>query len=473
MGTSVLTSTFRRTGETGALHCDGVPLARIADAVGTPAFVYSSAEIRARYHSLTGALAGIPHRIHYSVKANSCLAVLALLRELGAGVDIVSGGELHRALLAGFTGADVVFSGVGKTVAEIRQAVAAGVLFFNVESEGELRDIDAVAGAAGVTAPVALRVNPEVDVDTPHHYTRTGGRGHKFGIPHDEVVRAARLAVGLSNVRLVGLDMHVGSQLTRMEPYERGVSRLLALLELVRPLAGDTLRWLDLGGGLAVRYDDAEPAVDLAAFAAMAREAAATSGLELVIEPGRFLVANAGVLLTRVINRKRSGGKDYVITDAGMTELLRPSHYQAHHRIEPVELPPAADGPELAVPPTEPALVEGDGASGHGASVHGASGHGAAGEGHPDVVDVVDVVGPVCESGDFLALDTPLGPVAAGDLLVVLSAGAYGYVMSSNYNSRPRSPEVLVDGDRFGVATARETHDDLTRLERPIPAWEE
>lgn len=457
MGTSVLTSTFRRTGETGALHCEGVPLARIADAVGTPAFVYSSAEIRARYLRLTEALAGIPHRVHYSVKANSCLAVLALLRELGAGVDIVSGGELHRALLAGFTGADVVFSGVGKTVAEIRQAVDAGVLFFNVESEGELRAIDAVAGAAGVTAPVALRVNPEVDVDTPHHYTRTGGRGHKFGIPYDEVVEVARLAVGLPNVRLVGLDMHVGSQLTRMEPYERGVSRLLALLELVRPLAADTLRWLDLGGGLAVQYDDDDPAVDLEAFAAMAGKAATVSGLELVIEPGRFLVANAGVLLTRVIYRKRSGGKDYVITDAGMTELLRPSHYQAHHRVEPVELPVTAEdaeGAEIVERSAEPAAAEdvADGATGEG---------------------LVDVVGPVCESGDFLALDRPLGPVAAGSLLVVLSAGAYGYVMSSNYNSRPRSPEVLVDGDRFGVATARETHDDLTRLERPIPAWEE
>ncbi|MHB1224696.1 MAG: diaminopimelate decarboxylase [Gemmatimonadaceae bacterium] len=440
MGTSILTTGYHRDADTGALHCEGVPLARVAESVGTPAFVYSTAEIRAQYERLTGVLAGVRHRIHYSVKANSCLAVLSLLRELGAGVDIVSGGELHRALLAGFSGSDIVFSGVGKTATEIRQALRAGVEFFNVESEGELRVVDAVAAAEGVTAPVALRINPEVDVSTPHRYTRTGGRGDKFGIPHDEALDVVRLAVGMRNVRLVGLDMHVGSQLTRMAPYERGVSRLLALLDDVRPLAGDTLRWLDLGGGLAVQYQGDDPAVDLEAFGAMARNAADVSGLDLVIEPGRFLVANAGVLLTRVIYRKRSGGKDFVIADAGMTELIRPSHYQAHHLVESVEQ-----------------------------RVAGAANSDVDG----DAGGLVDVVGPICESGDFLALDRALAHVVPGDLLALFSAGAYGYVMASNYNSRPRPPEVLVDGRRFGVATARESHADLTRLERTTPAWEE
>ncbi len=434
MGSSVLTASFRRSGENNALHCEGVPLARIAETVGTPVFVYSSAEIRLQYEKLKGALEGIPHRIHYSVKANSSLGVLAVLRELGAGVDIVSGGELHRALLAGFTGDDVVFSGVGKTAPEIREALRAGVRFFNVESEGELRAIDALASEDGLIAPVAIRVNPEVDVDTPHEYTRTGGRGHKFGIPYDEAEAVALLATELANVRLVGLDMHVGSQLTRMEPYERGVARLLDLVELLPSRARADLRWLDLGGGLAVPYDVDDDKVDLGAFAAVARRAARSSGLELVIEPGRFLVANAGVLVTRVLYRKRSGGKDYVIADAGMTELLRPSHYHAHHGVERVEEP-------------------------HRAEI--------------ETADVVDVVGPVCESGDFLALDRKLASVEPGDLLAILSAGAYAYVMASNYNSRQKPPEVLVDGNRFGVVTDRETRDDLTRLERTVPAWRE
>ena len=435
MGASVLTPAYHRAG--GTLQCEEVSLARIANAVGTPAFVYSLAAVRSQFQCLTAALQGVRHRLHYSVKANSALALLAELRALGAGVDIVSGGELHRALAAGFSGADVVFSGVGKTAAEMRQALRADVAFFNVESEGELQLLDAVAAEEGAVARVALRVNPEVEVETPHTYTRTGGRGHKFGIPYDEIAAVAQQCASLPHVQLVGLDMHVGSQLTRMAPYEQGIGRLLELLEVVRPLAGDALQWLDIGGGLAVPYERDDAPVELASFAEVARVAAEQSGLPLVIEPGRFLVANAGVLLTRVLYRKRSGGKDYAIVDAGMTELLRPSHYQAHHRVEPVQ-PPALSAPVME--------------------------EGAA---------VVDVVGPVCESGDFLALDRALGAIAPGDLLAVCSAGAYGYVMSSNYNSRPRVPEVLVDGRRFGVVTARETYDDLIRLERVVPVWEE
>ena len=426
MGTGVLTPFSR---ETGALALDGVSLSELAEVVGTPAYVYSAGSIRAQYRRLAEALAGVPHRVHYSVKANSNLAVLALLRELGAGVDIVSGGELHRALLAGFAGGDVVFSGVGKSAPEIAEALRAGVRFFNVESADELVLVNELAGVAGVRAPVALRVNPEVEVETPHHYTRTGGRGHKFGIPYDEIAAAAQAAAGMPHVELIGLDMHVGSQIARLDPYVEGVERLLDLLAQLRADGIDTIRCLDLGGGLGVSYAD-EPPMELTSYAALLRSTAERAGTELVVEPGRFLVADAGVLLTRVLYRKRSGGKNYVITDAGMTELMRPSHYQAYHRIEPV-LPPATGARR----------------------------------------DVVDVVGPVCESGDFLGLERELGDVGPGDLLVVHSAGAYGQVMASNYNSRPRAPEVLVDAGRHAVVRERERYDDLVHGEHVTPTW--
>jgi diaminopimelate decarboxylase len=411
----------------GWLHADDVPLQAIARAHGTPAYVYSASVIRGQYARLDAALHGVPHRLHYSVKANGNLALLSLLRELGAGVDIVSGGELFRALRAGFSGADIVFSGVGKTEQELEQAVEARVKLVNVESEAELRLLGDVATRMGVVVPVALRVNPEVEVETPHYYTRTGERGNKFGIPYDEAREVARVAESLPGVTLAGLDMHIGSQVTRVDPYADGLRKLLELREdITADGGGRDLRYLDIGGGLAVTYDD-ESEADLEGFARVVVPAARESALELVMEPGRFLVGNAGVLLTSVLYRKRSGGKDYVITDAGMTELLRPSHYNAFHRIEPV---------------------------------------GPAGE-----IGVVDVVGPVCESGDFFAKDRQLGDVAPGDLLIVSSAGAYGSVMSSNYNARPRVAELLVDGDRIAVARERETLDDLVRHETAVPVW--
>ena len=411
----------------GWMYADDLPLAELAARYGTPSYVYSASVVRRQYARLDAALGGVPHRLHYSVKANGNLALLALLRELGAGVDIVSGGELFRAQRAGFAGADVVFSGVGKTVAELEQAVDARVKLVNVESEGELHLLDEVARRAGRVVPVALRVNPEVEVETAHHYTRTGARGDKFGIPYDEARDVARLADELPNVALAGLDMHIGSQLTRIEPYADGIHRLLELrARITADGGGRALRYLDIGGGLGVTYD-VEREADLDAFAKIVVPAAQDSGLELVMEPGRFLVGNAGILLTRVLYRKRSGGKDYVITDAGMTELLRPSHYNAFHRIEPVG--PAGDA------------------------------------------GVVDVVGPVCESGDFFARDRSLGDVAPGDLLVVGSAGAYGAVMSSHYNARPRVPELLVDGARVAVARERETLEDLVRHESATPEW--
>ena len=409
----------------GALSCEGVPLDTVAAAAGTPSYVYSAGAIREAYERLRQALAPVPHRVHYSVKANSNGAVLRLLRELGAGVDIVSGGELFRALHAGFTGADIVFSGVGKTAAELREALAANVLLVNVESEGELRLLDRVAAEAGVQAPVALRINPEVEVDT-HQFIRTGERGNKFGIPFDEALPTARLALGLKHVRLLGLDMHIGSQLSQLDPYREGVRRLLDLYETLRAEGAPEIRYCDIGGGLAVTYDNEIP-MDVQAFADGVLPLVAPTGLTLLVEPGRFLVGNAGALIARVLYRKRSGGRDYVIIDAGMNDLLRPSHYNAFHLVE-------------AVRPRGGRLT-------------------------------ADVVGPVCESGDFVALDRDMENVEEGDLLAIRSAGAYGFVMSSNYNSRPRAAEVLVDGDRFAIVTARERYEDLIRLEPDAPAW--
>jgi diaminopimelate decarboxylase len=414
----------------GTVCCEGVPLPAIADAVGTPTYVYSATAIRVQYRALDGALGGVPHRIHYSVKANANLALLRLLRSLGAGVDIVSGGELHRVRAAGYQGADVVFSGVGKAAGEIRDALAAGVRLINAESEGELDVISAEAMRAGVMAPVALRVNPEVAVSTPHPYIRTGERGTKFGIGYDEAPAAAARARRLPGVRLSGLDMHLGSQIAGTEPYAEGARRLVALYhDLVRAGATD-LAYLDVGGGLAVPYGEVGEgqSADPDAFAAVVAGAVAPTGLTLLVEPGRYLVGNAGALLTRVLYRKRSGAKTYVVTDAGMTELLRPSHYSAYHRIEAVGPPTGGQS-------------------------------------------VVDVVGPVCETGDFFALDRALDDVGPGDLLVIHSAGAYGFAMASNYNARPRPAEVIVDGTRYAVATTRETYEDLVRHEQSTLAW--
>jgi diaminopimelate decarboxylase len=408
------------------LRCEAVALSTIADEIGTPCYVYSSQAIRSQYERLRSAVKKIDARLHYSVKANSSIAILSLLRELGAGLDIVSGGELYRALQAGFNGRDIVFSGVGKTEREIEEALQAQVLLFNAESEQELHVIQAVASELNLIAPVALRVNPEVLVDTPHPYTRTGEKGMKFGIPFDEALAVAKVASSLSNIQLLGLDMHVGSQISQFAPYEVGLQRLL---HLRREIEGDMqarLEYLDIGGGLAVTYD-VERSVDVTHFGEVIAALVAGSGLKIILEPGRFLVGNAGVLLTRVLYRKRSGGKEFIITDAGMTDLLRPSHYNAFHRIE-------------AVKPSGRTTV-------------------------------ADVVGPICESGDFLALGRQVDDAQPGDLLAVQSAGAYGFVMASNYNSRPRAPEVLVDGDRFAVVTRRESYEDLIRNEIQQPDW--
>ena len=424
MGQSVLTTGFARVD--GVLHCEGVSLERIAADVGTPVYVYSAATIRDRYERLDRMLAPVSHRIHYTLKANSNRVILELLRGLGAGVDVVSGGELFRALRAGFAPSDIIFGGVGKTEHELAEALDADILFINAESEAEVRIIDRLAKERGVRARVSLRVNPEITLETPHDYIKTGGKGHKFGIPHDDVVHVADVALNLANVDLIGLDMHLGSQLSRIDPYKEGTERLASIFAELQRRGVTSLEYIDIGGGLGVRYDTEQPP-NLRRFADLVLPTVAATGLKLIMEPGRFVVGNAGALVTQVLYRKHSGGKDYVIADAGMTELLRPSHYGAFHRI-------------LAVRERSEQRT-------------------------------VDVVGPVCESGDFLALDRELDDVQPGDYLVVSDVGAYGFAMASNYNSRLRPAEVLVDGDRFAVTTTRETYEDLVRREITEPEW--
>jgi len=406
------------------LGFDPALLTAIAGRVGTPTYLYGANLIRAQYHALDDALKGITHRICYSVKANGNLAVLRVLQRVGAGADIVSQGELRRVLAAGFSPDTVVFSGVGKTEGEIEAALGAEIGFLNVESTSELDVVSAVARRLGKRANLGIRVNPDVATQT-HPYTKTGDRTAKFGVPFDDVVNLARRIAAEPALRLRGLAMHVGSQLTDVGPYHRGTVKLLELVAAIRASGVATLEALDVGGGLGVRYHD-EAAPTPAAFAASVAPPIRAAGLKLLCEPGRFLVANAGLLLTRVLYRKRAGGKEFVIVDAGMSDFVRPSHYNAHHDIVPV----VADGRPQRL---------------------------------------VNVVGPICESGDFLALDRKLPLPEPGELLAVLGTGAYGFVMSSTYNQRPRPPEIMVEGDKYFVARPRETQDDLLRGELPEP----
>jgi len=411
----------------GLLTVEGVRLARIADEVGTPAYVYSTASIRAQYRALDAALAPVPHRLCYSVKANGSLAILGLLRSLGAGVDIVSSGELTRALTAGFAGPDVVFSGVGKTADEMEAALRAGVGMLNVESEEELDALAAVARRVGMTAPIAIRVNPDVLVDV-HPYTATGDKGKKFGVAWDEAPEVARRAAATPGIALVGMAMHIGSGITQVEPFVEAVVKVLEIVAALREAGVTTLRNLDLGGGLGIRYQASDRPIEVERYAEAILPHVAASRLTLVLEPGRFIVGNAGLLLTRVLYRKKSGGRMIAVVDAGMTDLIRPSHYQAYHGID---------------------LVGEDGRP----------------------TQAYDVVGPICESGDFFALDRELPELAQGDLLAVRGAGAYGFVMTSTYNARPRPAEVLVDGGRYAVIRAREKVEDLMRGETLVPEW--
>lgn len=401
----------------GILLLDGVALDAISRDAGTPAYVYNATAIQSRFAELAGVFQPVDHRIDYAVKANSCLAVLELLRDLGAGCDIVSIGELSRALAAGFAPEHIVFSGVGKRVDELREACARRIGQINLES---LEELDALAALSrdldGPPVRVGIRVNPDVTVDT-HPYTRTGMAAAKFGIPADQVIETARRIAANPRLELSGLAMHVGSQLLETKPFEAGAARLAELVRAIRSAGIASLRSLDLGGGLGIRYRDEQPLTPRRLGDALLPVVAGL-GLEIHLEPGRYLVGSAGILLTTVLYRKHAGGTDFVIVDAGMNDLVRPSHYQAHHEIVPVR--------DRGAPP-----------------------------------GLVDVVGPICESGDFLALGRSMPRVEAGEVLAVLGAGAYGYVMSSNYNDRPRPPELLVREGEWRVVRPRETLDDL------------
>ncbi|MGH0036136.1 MAG: diaminopimelate decarboxylase [Myxococcota bacterium] len=403
----------------GDLHVEDVALGRIADEVGTPAYVYSATALAERYRALDAAFAAVPHTICYAIKANMNLAVVRTLVAQGAGIDVTSRGELFRALRAGADPAKIVYSGVGKRDDEIDAALEADIKMLNVESRAELRRIDAVAAARGVRARVAFRVNPDVDPKT-HPYISTGLRTSKFGVPIAEAVECYAEAKALSNVEVVGVDCHIGSQLVDATPFRDAMARVRALVEELRA-AGHEIRTLDVGGGLGVTYaEETPPTPDVYAEAVLSQ--VGDLGCDVVLEPGRWITANAGVFLTRVLYQKRNEDKHYVIVDGAMNDLIRPSLYQAYQRIEPVG--PARDG-----------------------------------------VAKVDVVGGVCESGDFLAKERSLPSLEDGDLLAVRSAGAYGFAMASNYNGRPRCAEVLVRGDRFAVVRERESLEDLVRGE--------
>jgi diaminopimelate decarboxylase len=407
----------------GRLHAEDVDLEALAATYGTPAYVYSRATLTRHFQVMTAALGDQPHLICYAVKANANLAVLDVLARLGSGFDIVSGGELARVLHAGGDPAKVVFSGVGKRAAELEQALSMGIRCFNVESIPELRRLDGVARTHGVTAPVSLRVNPDVDAQT-HPYIATGLKDNKFGIPIAEAEAVYRLAAELPGIRVVGVDCHIGSQLTKTAPFVDALDLVLALVDRLAAL-GIHLEHLDVGGGLGIRYRDETPP-DPAEYAAALRQRLTGRSLQLVLEPGRVLVGNAGILLTRVEYLKAQGERHFAIVDAGMNDLLRPALYQAWQEIVPVRVHP--ERPE----------------------------------------QVYDVVGPVCETADFLGKARPLR-IAEGDLLAVRSAGAYGFVMASQYNARPRPPELLVDGARVHVARERESVTDLWAGESLLP----
>ena len=399
------------------LCCEQVSLRSLAADIGTPAYVYSKAALLESYRAYDDAFAEVPHVVCYSIKANANLGVLATLARAGAGADIVSCGELFRALRAGFPPSRIIFSGVGKTRDEMRDALEAEILMFNVESLSELRTLDEVARELGVRAPVALRVNPDVDPQT-HPYIATGLKTSKFGIPFAQALEAYEEAASLKGVEVVGADMHIGSQLTKAAPFADAVARLASLVKALRERA-IAIRTVDVGGGLGIRHREETPPTHRE-YAMALLPALRELGVTVLLEPGRSIVGNAGVLLTRVLYRKDTGNKKFVVIDAAMNDLIRPPLYDSYHEVRPV---------------SEARL------------------------GSP--TEKVDVVGPICESGDFLAKDRELARTEEGDLLAVMSAGAYGFAMASNYNTRPRAAEVLVDGNRYTIVRRRETYEDL------------
>ncbi|WP_447599899.1 diaminopimelate decarboxylase [Nitrospira sp. Nam80] len=410
----------------GELYCEDVPLARIAKEIGTPCYVYSHHTLVRHFRAYDSAFQNIPHILAFAMKANSNLAILKLMANEGSGVDIVSGGELYRAMRAGVPASKIVFAGVGKNADEIAEALKADILMFNVESSEELRAINDVAASMGKQARVALRINPDIDPKT-HPYISTGLKKSKFGIGADRAMEEFHLASTLSHIDVVGVHKHIGSQLTEVTPFVEALKKVLGLVQALKD-RGINIRYINIGGGLGITYSDENPPQpkDLAdAISPLVRDLKCV----LIMEPGRVIVGNAGVLMTKVLYTKDGEAKRFLIVDAAMNDLIRPSLYGAYHDIRP--------------------LYE------------------RTNQTHRSLVDVV---GPVCESGDFLAKDRMMPDVKPGEMLAVMSAGAYGFVMASNYNSRPRVPEVLVKGGEMHVIRARESYDDLVRGEH-IPAF--
>lgn len=407
------------------LYCEDVSVKKIAKKVGTPFYLYSYNTLKNHFRAFDSAFAGIPHLVCFAVKSNSNIALLKIFAEEGGGFDIVSGGELYRALLAGADPQKIVYAGVGKTREEIRYALKSNILMFNVESTQELFAIDEVAGEIGVKARVALRVNPDIDAKT-HPYISTGLRTHKFGMSTKDALEGYRIARSLENIEVTGIHKHIGSQITQISPFIDALERIVALINILRN-EDLNIKYLDIGGGLGITYKDESPPhpKELAAeLSPLLKEINCT----MIFEPGRVIVGNAGILVTRVLYTKRSEGKTFLIMDAGMNDLVRPSFYGSYHSILPVD--------------------------------KNSNSHKI----------VADVVGPICESGDFLAKDRVLPELKKESLAAVMSAGAYGFTMSSNYNSRPRVPEILVKDKEYYIIRKRESYEDLVRGEE-IPLF--
>jgi diaminopimelate decarboxylase len=417
------------------LHCEDVPIPALAQEFGTPLYVYTKSTLLHHLGQLKRAFAAVEPLICFSLKTNPNLHICRLMAENGAGFDVTSGGELYIALQAGGVGERIVFAGVGKTEAELRNGLATGVVLFNVESEGELFALSEVAKSIGKVARVALRVNPDLPPKT-HVKTDTSVKGTKFGLDIETVLEFAQRVVDFPSVKVVGLHMHLGSPIFKTDPYKQGIDKGLVLIDKLRR-QGHQISYLNMGGGFGIHYRKQE-ALPAEAFAEVIVPAVQSAKCKLILEPGRFIVGNAGILVSRVIYTKDSGGRHFIIQDAAMNDLIRPTLYEAFHRIWPVSpregYPTPPDDYEADIPGTTK----------------------------------TDVVGPVCESGDFLAKDRRLPPVKHGDLMATFSAGAYGMAMSSNYNSRPRAAEVLVEGATHRLIRRRETYEDLVRLSREV-----
>jgi diaminopimelate decarboxylase len=409
----------------GELYCEEIPISQLSQEVGTPFYLYSYKTLQRHYRAFDQAFQRVPHLICFAMKSNSNLAILRIFIKEGAGMDVVSGGELYRALKAGVDPKKIVYAGVGKSQAEIKYALEAGILMFNVESSQELEAIDAIAGQMRLMAPVALRVNPDVDPQT-HPYISTGLKKNKFGIDISKALDHYILAREAKNLQIVGIHTHIGSQITETGPFVEAVKRLSYLLKDLQG-AGIGIKYLDLGGGLGITYKDEEPPHPQTLAEALVPYIASLD-CKIIFEPGRVIVGNAGVLITKVLYTKSTTEKNFVIVDAGMNDLIRPSLYGSYQHIQPVVL-----------------------------------------KDEQVSLNQVDVVGPICESGDFLGKDRILPSCQAGDLLAVMSAGAYGFSMSSNYNARPKVAEILVKDDQYYIIRQRETYEDLIRGETIPP----